>query len=102
MPSMERLWQRFRGRAFEVVAVSLDSGSVEPVRKFVKEGKFTFVVLHDADSKTEVPFGVRGLPISYVIDHEGRMVAGAIGEQNWGSKKAFEYFDQLVKKVPAN
>jgi hypothetical protein len=37
-----------------------------------------------------------------VIDHEGRMVAGAIGEQNWGSKKAFEYFDQLVKKVPAN
>ena len=94
---MERLWQRLRGRAFEVVAVSMDSGSVEPVRKFVKERNFTFLVLHDADQKMEAPFGVRGLPISYVIDHEGRMVAGAVGEQNWASKEAFEYFDGLMK-----
>lgn len=99
MPSLERLYRRFRTRPFEVIAVSMDVGGVKPVREFIEKGKFTFRVLHDAKGRTEKPFGLRGLPISYVIDHRGRMVAGAIGAQNWASKEAFAYFDGLVRNA---
>lgn len=101
MPSMEKLHRRFRGRPLAVVAVSMDEGGVEPVREFVKKWKLTFLVLRDAEKKTESPFGVRGLPLSYVIDRRGRMIAGAIGAQNWASQEAFEYFERLVKKAEA-
>ena len=99
MPSLERLYRRFRNRQFEIVAVSVDAEGVKPVRKFIGERGFTFRVLLDPAKKTEVPFGVRGLPISYVIDRKGRMVAGAIGAINWSSKKATTYFENLLREV---
>ncbi len=99
MPSMEKLHRNFQGKPFEVVAISVNEGGVETVREFVKKGKFTFRVLHDAENRTRVPFGVRGLPISYVTDHRGRLVAGAFGAQNWASKEAFAYFEGLVRKA---
>lgn len=99
MPSMEKLHRSFQGKPFEVVAVSVDQGSVKSVRAFVEKGKFTFRVLHDAKGQTEIPFGLRGLPMSYVIDHRGQMVAGAIGAQNWASEKALAYFDGLIREA---
>ena len=99
MPSLEKLHRHFQGRPFEVVAVSVDAEGVEKVREFVKKGGFTFRVLHDRKKTTERPFGVRGLPISYVIDTKGRMVAGAIGAKDWASKKAYAYFEGLLKGV---
>lgn len=99
MPSLERLYRRFRNRQFEIVAVSVDAEGAKPVRKFIGERGFTFRVLLDPAKKTEVPFGVRGLPISYVIDRKGRMVAGAIGAIDWSSKKATTYFENLLREV---
>jgi peroxiredoxin len=99
MPSLEKLHRQFQGRPFEVVAVSVDAEGVEKVRVFVKKGKFTFRVLHDRKKTTEYPFGVRGLPISYVLDSKGRMVAGAIGAKDWASKKAYAYLEGLLKNV---
>ena len=100
MPGLEKLHRRFRGRPFEVVAVSVDKEGPQKVLEFVKRGKFTFRVLHDRKNVTEGPFGLRGLPISYVIDSKGSMVAGAIGAKDWASKKAYAYFEDLLKKVP--
>jgi peroxiredoxin len=102
MPSMEKLHRRFRGRPFEVIAVSVDKGGVELVRQFIKKRKFTFRVLHDAEGKTETPFGLRGLPISYVVNHRGQLIAGAIGAKNWRSKKAYAYFKGLLRKIENN
>ena len=99
MPSLERLYRRFRNRQFEIVAVSVDAEGAKPVRKFIGERGFTFRVLLDPAKKTEAPFGVRGLPISYVIDRKGRMVAGAIGAIDWSSKKATTYFENLLREV---
>ncbi len=99
MPSLEKLHRHFQGRPFEVVAVSVDAEGVEKVREFVKKGKLTFRVLHDRKKTTEHPFGVRGLPISYVLDAKGRMMAGAIGAKDWASKKAYAYFEGLLKDV---
>ncbi len=99
MPSLERLHGRFRSRKFAIVAVSVDAEGAKPVRKFIGERGFTFRVLLDPGKKTEAPFGVRGLPISYVIDHKGRMVAGAIGAIDWSSKKATTYFENLIRQV---
>ena len=37
MPSMERLWHKFQGTDFRVVAVSIDQGDSTVVNAFVKE-----------------------------------------------------------------
>ena len=99
MPSLDQLHRFLRKQKFEVIAVSVDTEGTKLVRKFVNRGKFTFRVLIDSEKKTEGPFGLRGLPISYVIDHRGLMIAGAIGAINWSSKKAIAYFETLIKEA---
>lgn len=99
MPSLDQLHRFFENQKFEVIAVSVDTEGAKPVQEFINEKKISFRVLIDSEKKTEGPFGLRGLPISYVIDHRGLMIAGAIGAINWNSKKAIAYFETLIQKA---
>src|SRR3990167_5783535 len=75
MPSMERLYQKFKTRKnFEMLAVSIDKGGVELVKRFVKENKLTFTVLLDRDSEVAAAYGVMGIPATYLIDPNGDVI----------------------------
>ena len=47
MPSMEKLYRRFQGREFAMLAVSIDEGGEDRVRQFVAEIPHTYPVLLD-------------------------------------------------------
>src|SRR5262249_58494104 len=47
MPSIEALYQRYKDRGLEVVAISLDKGSTTVVEAFVKEVGVTYRVALD-------------------------------------------------------
>jgi peroxiredoxin len=83
MPSMERLWQKFQGSGFRVVAVSIDQEDSTVVNAFVKQLGLTFDVLHDQSGKIQERYQTTGVPESFVIDREGLIVKKVIGASAW-------------------
>ncbi len=80
MPSMERLAQKLRGDNFVVLAVDVGEDA-DTVHAFSSrmESPPSFPILLDPHGRTMQAWGVAGLPTTYLIDRQGRIVAGAIG-----------------------
>ena len=77
MPLFKRVYERYKDKGFEILAVSTDS-SAGPVRKFVKEYKLRFPVLIDNGNVSNL-YGVQGLPTSFLINREGKVVKVRLG-----------------------
>ncbi len=98
MPSMEALYQKFKGRNFVVLAISLDEKGAAAVKPFLRKLKLTFPVALDPDSKVSGIYGARDLPSSFVINGEGQVVAAAKGERDWFSPDAQSYMEELISR----
>ncbi len=78
MPLFESVYRKYKDRGFEILAISTD-GNLEPVKKFVKEFGLTFPILHD-DRNVANLYGVQGLPTSFLIDRDGKIVKVRLGK----------------------
>lgn len=83
-PSLERLQQKLAGKDFTVVAVSV-SDSPDGIGRFLGGRQPPFDILMDDDGKVSTAFRARGVPVTYLLDREGRIVAGKSGPQHWDS-----------------
>ncbi|NIS69309.1 MAG: redoxin domain-containing protein [Proteobacteria bacterium] len=99
MPSMESLYQRFKGREFEILGVSIDAKGESVVRPFVDDHGITFPVLLDPDSQVYKRYGVTGVPESFIIDKDGKVASKIVGARNWMEKEWLDYFDRLIGKT---
>jgi thiol-disulfide isomerase/thioredoxin len=94
LPALEKLQQIIDPRLLEIVAVSIDKAGRPAVEAFLKrlnvtrlrpyldpEGRIAKRVGDDATT----PFVLYGMPISYVIDHLGRVAGYITGEIDWTS-----------------
>lgn len=86
MPSMERLWSEFRREGFAIAAVSVDDAPAEKVRAFAQELHLTFDILHDRSNNIQPAYQTLGVPQSYLLDRQGRIVQIEIGEVEWDSE----------------
>ncbi len=98
MPAMEKLYGRFKGADFEIVAISIDSKGKEAVASFVKELKLTYPILLDRDMAVMRRFGVLGLPTTYLIDRKGNIAETAVGPREWAGKEALDRVGRLIAK----
>lgn len=96
MPSMESLYQRLKGRDFEMLAVSIDREGKNAVGPFAAKYGLTFPVLLDPESKTYRLYGLTGVPETFIIDKNGVIVNKIIGPQNWLRKEWLDYFDRVI------
>lgn len=102
MPSMERLHQRYRGRGFQVLAVSVDDpvgGKTvrSMVRQFVDEYGLSFPVLLDpGGERVELVYGVPALPTTFLIDRDGRIRQRVVGGAEWDSAPYSRMVEQLL------
>jgi peroxiredoxin len=95
MPSMEKLYTKFKGEDFTIVAIDLRE-SPKKVRAFKKRYRLNFPILLDTDGMTGLTYGVRSIPTTYLVDKEGHVIGGALGARDWASTEAFKLIEQLV------
>jgi len=94
-PSLERLQQALGGKDFTVLAVSvMDSES--GIARFLGDRKPPFDVLLDAEGKAARDYRAMGVPVTYLLDREGRMVAGKTGPQAWDSVEMQRLIRQVI------
>lgn len=100
MPSMEALYQDYRSKGFTIVAISSDMQGHDVVAPFVQEYKLTFPVLLDPQNVVGTRLQVRGIPMSYLLDKQGRLAGMELGAKNWNSPKMRQLIDQLLNENP--
>jgi peroxiredoxin len=97
MPSMERLYRRYKDKGFTILAVSIDAGDRAPVAAFVKKFGLTFPIGLDPKLGVANQYAVRGLPATFLVDREGMVAAVAIGPRDWDGKAAHAVIETLLK-----
>jgi len=89
MPALQRLHDQLAADGFTVLAVSVDNVNfalgdpAEAVRAFVHDNAITFPVLLDPTNRIENAYPVHGLPMSYLIDRDGRIRGRYLGPREW-------------------
>ncbi|HEY0969782.1 MAG TPA: TlpA disulfide reductase family protein, partial [Gemmatimonadales bacterium] len=79
-PELERLHRAHSGRGLRVLAVSVDRGGDEDVRRFVGEQGATFTIARDPDGRVQERFQAIGIPESYLVGADGRLLWRRVGE----------------------
>lgn len=82
MPSMELLRQKYKEQGFEVVAINAGE-EAESVEAFLLERDLTFPILLDKQGVSFMALGIRGLPMSFLLNKEGRSVMTFMGGREW-------------------
>ena len=96
MPSLERLQSRL-GERIAVLAVSEDRGGNKTVEPFIaKLGLKSVKIYIDPKSEVGHAFGARGLPTSFLIDREGKMLGRVEGAAEWDSPKILGVLEPLL------
>jgi len=98
MPSMERLYRRFKDREFVMLAISEDEDGAGAVRPFVEQLGLTFPILLDQGGVVPPRYGVTGYPETFVIDRDGQVIQHTIGPEDWQSDRAYAYFERLLQR----
>jgi thiol-disulfide isomerase/thioredoxin len=96
MPSLERMQSRL-GDKITVVAISEDRGGSKTVEPFInKLGLKSFKTYLDPKSDAGRAFKVAGLPTSFLIDREGRVLGRVEGAAEWDSPKLLEVLKAVL------
>lgn len=74
MGALDSLQREFRGRGLLVVAVSVDNGSIDRVRRFADANHLGFTVAHDPQERVERSYQLVGVPTTFVIGRDGRLL----------------------------
>jgi peroxiredoxin len=96
MPSMERLYRRYRDRGFTILALSIDT-NVDAVAPFVRRYGLSFPVGVDSGAMVARTYGMRALPTTYLIDGRRDVVALAVGARNWDGPTAHAVVETLLR-----
>lgn len=98
MPSMERVYQDLRDEGFAILAISSDPQGSIITRPFVASQGLTFPILHDSDYRVSGSYGVRTLPMSFLIDRNGTLIQRVFGARDWNSPEARELIHGLLRE----
>lgn len=98
MPSIQASYERYRDRGFTVLAVSIDAGRGygEKVADFVDEYGLQFPILLDPDGRITRLLRTVGVPETFVLDREGRIVKRLIGASDWDSEANRALIEELL------
>ncbi len=69
-PVMEKLYQQYKGKGFEILAVSMDKHE-DSIQKFIKRHTISFDIIHDHNHILAIRFQVPAMPTSFFVDRKG-------------------------------
>ena len=97
MPALDRLQAELGGPAFQVVALSVDQQGSEIAQRFFREiGVKSLEFYIDPSARAAFRLEAPGLPVSLLLDRQGREVGRKLGAAPWDSR---EVVDSLRRRI---
>ena len=97
MPSIDRLADETAGDDFAVVALSTDRGGAARVEKFFDGIGVDLPLYLDERTRVQRAAGAAGLPVTLLLDREGREVGRVTGDAEWDSPEAKALIGRLIE-----
>jgi thiol-disulfide isomerase/thioredoxin len=93
-PSIQRLYNKYGGAKFTVLTVSLGEAT-DMVERYMNENLFNFPVVVNTDNKLRSVYAPR-IPVSYILDMEGNIIARINGNKEWDSELALKVLGNFL------
>jgi peroxiredoxin len=99
MPPIQASYDRYKDQGFTVLAVSIDQGPrhEEKVGDFAEEYGLDFPILLDPDGRITEVFRTVGVPETFVLGRDGRIVKRLIGATDWNSPGHQALIEELLR-----
>lgn len=99
MPTLDRLQAALAGKKFEAVALSIDRGGVDAVKKFYTEIGIQHLAIYvDTSSQVGFALATAGLPTTLLIDAEGRELGRLIGPAEWDAPDMVAFLKFVIEQ----
>lgn len=99
MPTLDRLQAMLGGSDFEVVALSIDRGGPEAVKKFYAEiGIQHLATRVDATSQAGFALVSFGLPTTLLVDPQGRELGRLVGPAEWDAPDMIAFLQSIIAR----
>ena len=95
MPAFERLHRELAPKGLAVVGVNAREERTA-IRRYASELGLTFPLVLDPDGKINTAYGVVGLPTTFVVARDGRVIALAVGPREWAGAPARALLQALL------
>jgi thiol-disulfide isomerase/thioredoxin len=97
MPSLDRLQELVGGADFEVIALSVDRGGLEAVRKFYTDvGIRKLAIYTDSSGKATRELATVGVPATLLIDRAGRELGRLLGPAEWDEPDIVQFLKRFI------
>ena len=96
MGSLEKLSRRYGGKKFSVIGISTDDYPVAAMG-FLQKAKTTFSQFIDNRLLLENMLGADRLPLTLLVDAQGRVLAKYYGAKDWDSPEALEVIEKAFQ-----
>ena len=101
MASLDKLYQKLKDKNFELLAISVDEGGWDEIKKFLQKHPVTFPILLDSDYKVADQYGTYRVPESYLIDSQGKIIDKILGAQEWDSPEMLSKIEKALSEIPS-
>jgi len=89
MGSLERLARRYGGKQFNVIGISTDDDG-KAAAAFIRQSKITFENFLDSKVFLENMLGADTIPLTILVDAQGRVLEKVRGAYEWDSPEAVD------------
>ena len=95
MPLLEKLHQTLKGDKFTVLGLHVGPGP-ENIEEFKKLMPMSFPIY--VDMELEVNWGVPGLPTTFLLNPEGKLIYRAVGKREFASEDMINFLRKEINK----
>jgi len=96
MGSLQRLARRYNGKQFNVIGISTDDDHQAAVA-FIKKSKVTFENFIDSNVFLENMLGANTIPLTILVDAQGRVLEKARGAYEWDSPESVDAIGEVFQ-----
>ncbi len=90
MPDLEKAYKNLGKENLAVLAIAMGE-SVDKIKKFSDKNSISFPLLSDENMVITKLYGVKNIPITYLIDPEGVLLGRALGIRDWSRPELMEF-----------
>jgi thiol-disulfide isomerase/thioredoxin len=88
MSSLDELAKKEAKKNLKVIAVNVNEGGPSEVKAFLTKLKLQkMTILYDSNNKSSKELAIRGLPTTFLISPDGKVLAKLEGSTDWDSTK---------------
>ncbi len=97
LPSMNLGWKKIKNQGIIMLAINVGEDE-DTIFTFTGDYPIDFTVLLDQTGEVTDQWPMKGLPTTFIIDTQGRIVYRAIGGRDWSSDKILNIVRSLTNK----